>query len=116
MGKLILTWFGFQSNRPPSSRSNAIGVHFFRGNYKLQWEDGPKTVLIIKKPHDEQTDKTLVEVASWIHEKYPHMNVVVEPDVAQEFAEKLPFVYVIPGTFNILVHIFLICHVPDFFV
>ncbi|KAG0325444.1 NADH kinase pos5, partial [Podila humilis] len=68
----------------------------YGGNYKLQWHDGPKTVLIIKKPNDEQTDKTLIEVANWIHERYPTMNVVVEPDVAQEFAEKLPFVHVIP--------------------
>lgn len=59
-------------------------------------------MLIIKKPHDEQTDKTLIEVASWIHEKYPRMNVIVEPDVAQEFAEQLPFVYVIPGMSSIL--------------
>ncbi|KAG0226648.1 NADH kinase pos5 [Mortierella sp. GBA43] len=67
------------------------------GNYKLRWEDeGPRTVLIIKKPNDEKTDKALVEVASWIHTKYPHMNVVVEPDVAKEFSEQLPFVYTIP--------------------
>ncbi|KAG0032596.1 NADH kinase pos5 [Podila clonocystis] len=83
----------------PKEASREIRQSFgttYGGNYKLQWEDGPKTVLIIKKPHDEQTDKTLIEVASWIHEKYPHMNVIVEPDVAQEFAEQLPFVYVIP--------------------
>lgn len=114
MGKPILARLTFNSNRPPNSPSNTIGANVCRGNYKLQWEDGPKTVLIIKKPHDEQTDKTLIEVASWIHERYPHMNVVVEPDVAQEFAEKLPFVYVIPGTFNILVRTFLIYHDPGF--
>jgi NADH kinase len=34
------------------------------GNYKLQWEEGPRSVLIIKKPNDELTDKALVEVAS----------------------------------------------------
>ncbi|KAF9420708.1 NADH kinase pos5 [Podila epigama] len=68
----------------------------YGGNYTLQWEDGPRTVLIIKKPNDELTDKTLIEVATWIHDRYPHMNIVVEPDVAQEFAKVLPFVYVIP--------------------
>ncbi|KAK3819609.1 MAG: ATP-NAD kinase-like domain-containing protein [Benniella sp.] len=68
----------------------------YGGNYKLQWEEGPRTVLIIKKPNDELTDKAVVEVASWIHTKYPHMNVVVEPDVAQEFWKQLPFVYTIP--------------------
>ncbi|KAK3811454.1 MAG: ATP-NAD kinase-like domain-containing protein [Linnemannia gamsii] len=68
----------------------------YGGNYKLHWDEGPRTILIIKKPNDEQTDKALVDVASWIHTKYPHTNVVVEPDVAEAFAESLPFVYTIP--------------------
>ncbi|KAG0316763.1 NADH kinase pos5 [Dissophora globulifera] len=68
----------------------------YGGNYMLQWEEEPRTILIIKKPEDEKTDKALVDVASWIHATYPHMNVVVEPDVAQEFAEQLPFLYTIP--------------------
>ncbi|KAF9576775.1 NADH kinase pos5 [Mortierella alpina] len=66
------------------------------GNYKLKWEDGPRTILIIKKPNDEQTDNALIDVASWIHSQYPQVNVVVEPDVAEEFADLLPFVYSIP--------------------
>ncbi|KAG0267071.1 NADH kinase pos5 [Mortierella polycephala] len=68
----------------------------YGGNYKLSWEDGPRTILIIKKPHDEHTDKALIQVATWIHKEYPHANVVVEPSVAKEFAKDLPFVYTIP--------------------
>ncbi|KAF9295770.1 NADH kinase pos5 [Linnemannia elongata] len=68
----------------------------YGGNYKLHWEEGPRTILIIKKPNDDLTDKALVDVASWIHTKYPHTNIVVEPDVADAFADSLPFVYTIP--------------------
>ncbi|KAG0363455.1 ATP-NAD kinase-like domain-containing protein [Gamsiella multidivaricata] len=68
----------------------------YGGNYMLQWEDAPRTILIIKKPNDELTDKALVDVATWIHSTYPHMNVVVEPEVAHEFAGRLPFLYTIP--------------------
>ena len=42
-----------------------LGSVSFRGNYKLQWEEGgPRTILIIKKPFDEKTDKALLEVAT----------------------------------------------------
>lgn len=39
------------------------------GNYKLHWEEGPRTILIIKKPNDDLTDKALVDVASYVEIK-----------------------------------------------
>ncbi|KAF9937208.1 NADH kinase pos5 [Mortierella alpina] len=83
-------------DREPSREIRQSFGTTYGGNYKLKWEDGPRTILIIKKPNDEQTDNALVDVASWIHSQYPHINVVVEPDVAEEFAEQLPFVYSVP--------------------
>ncbi|KAF8980981.1 NADH kinase pos5 [Entomortierella lignicola] len=85
-----------ETNNEPSREIRQSFGTTYGGNYKLQWEEAPRTILIIKKQNDEQTDKSLVEVASWIHSNYPHMNVVVEPDVAREFSGKLPFLYTIP--------------------
>ncbi|KAF9174694.1 NADH kinase pos5 [Mortierella sp. AD011] len=83
------------SNEPNREIRQSFGTTY-GGNYKLQWEDTPRTVLFIKKQNDELTDNSFVEVASWIHSTYPQINVVVEPDVAQEFSGKLPFLYTIP--------------------
>ncbi|KAG0171071.1 NADH kinase pos5 [Apophysomyces sp. BC1015] len=34
-------------------------------------------------------------MATWLHEHQPNLNIVVEPEVAEQFHEKLPFVHVI---------------------
>ncbi|KAH8550914.1 ATP-NAD kinase-like domain-containing protein, partial [Umbelopsis sp. PMI_123] len=57
----------------------------------------PRTVLIIKKPNDSKTDAALLDVVSWLHQQYPDLNIIVEPEVAEHFQEKLPFVFVIPN-------------------
>lgn len=44
-------------------------VFVISGNYKLHWEEGPRTILIIKKPNDDLTDKALVDVASYVEIK-----------------------------------------------
>ncbi|KAJ2959361.1 hypothetical protein NQZ79_g5172 [Umbelopsis isabellina] len=62
------------------------------GNFLLRWNQRPRTVLIVKKPNDIKTEAALVDVAK----DYPDLNIVVEPEVAEHFREKLPFVYVIP--------------------
>ncbi|KAF9157204.1 NADH kinase pos5, partial [Actinomortierella ambigua] len=101
--KMILRTPGIYAKDPaaqhisvPSREIRHSFGNTYGGNYQLQWETDPRTVLIIKKPNDEKTDQALCDVATWIHEKYPHMNVVVEPDVAKAFADKLPFAHVIP--------------------
>ncbi|KAF9933215.1 NADH kinase pos5 [Linnemannia zychae] len=83
-------------NKEPSREIRQSFGTTYGGNYKLQWEEGPRTILIIKKPNDELTDKALIDVATWIKAKYPHTNIVVEPDVAENFAKSLPFIYTIP--------------------
>ncbi|CAM0142433.1 unnamed protein product [Umbelopsis sp. WA50703] len=67
------------------------------GNFLLSWNQRPRTVLIIKKPNDIKTEAALVDVANWLHKEYPDLNIVVEPEVAEHFRERLPFVYVIPS-------------------
>ncbi|KAF9586366.1 NADH kinase pos5 [Lunasporangiospora selenospora] len=87
---------GFNTEQEASREIRQSFGTTYGGNYKLQWDEGPRTVLIIKKPCDEKTDRALIDVATWIHKNYKHANVVVEPDVAEQFTEELPFVYVIP--------------------
>lgn len=67
------------------------------GSFLLSWRQRPRTVLIIKKPNDSKTEAALVNVANWLHDQHPDLNILVEPDVAEHFREKLPFVYVIPN-------------------
>ncbi|KAI9486059.1 MAG: ATP-NAD kinase-like domain-containing protein [Benjaminiella poitrasii] len=57
--------------------------------------DKPNNVLIVKKPNDIKTEKALVEVANWLHESEPSMNIIVEPEVAEQFQKELPFAHVI---------------------
>ncbi|GAB5588316.1 NADH kinase pos5 [Umbelopsis nana] len=66
------------------------------GSFLLSWRQRPRTVLIIKKPNDSKTEAALT-AASWLHDQHPDLNILVEPDVAEHFREKLPFVYVIPN-------------------
>ncbi|GBC01987.1 hypothetical protein RclHR1_04400010 [Rhizophagus clarus] len=65
-------------------------------NYQLRWTEPPRSVLIVKKPFTESTDKALLEIANWLHESHPNINVIVEPEVAKKFENELPYVYVIP--------------------
>ncbi|KAI8880189.1 ATP-NAD kinase [Backusella circina FSU 941] len=55
----------------------------------------PHTVLIVKKPNDIRTEKALVELANWLHQTKPNLNIIVEPEVAEQFQKELPFVHVI---------------------
>ncbi|KAF7721359.1 NADH kinase pos5 [Apophysomyces ossiformis] len=67
----------------------------YGGQFTLDWTERPRTVLIVKKPNDPKTENALIQLASWLHENEPNLNIVVEPEVAEQFHEKLPFVYVI---------------------
>ncbi|KAK9766921.1 NADH kinase pos5 [Basidiobolus ranarum] len=66
------------------------------GSYKLHWTETPRTVLIVKKPNDQGTEKALIDMVNWLHENYPKMNIVLEPSVADFMQRQFPFVYVIP--------------------
>ncbi|KAJ1649456.1 NADH kinase pos5 [Dispira simplex] len=62
----------------------------------LRWEEPPRNVLIIKKPRDEATNTTLVNMAQWLRETFPAINIILEADVARSFLGTLPFTYIIP--------------------
>ncbi|RIA80936.1 ATP-NAD kinase-like domain-containing protein [Glomus cerebriforme] len=64
-------------------------------NYRLKWMEPPRSVLVVKKPLTESTDKAFVDIVSWLHEYHPNMNILVEPEVAKEFEKELPYMYVI---------------------
>ncbi|KAI8049327.1 ATP-NAD kinase-like domain-containing protein [Thamnidium elegans] len=63
--------------------------------YDLKWIKKPNNVLIVKKPDDIKTEKALIEVANWLHCSQPDINIIVEPEVAEQFQQELPFVHVI---------------------
>ncbi|KAG0183528.1 NADH kinase pos5 [Apophysomyces sp. BC1034] len=67
----------------------------YGGQFTLDWTERPRTVLIVKKPNDVKTENALIQMATWLHEHQPNLNIVVEPEVAEQFHEKLPFVHVI---------------------
>ncbi|KAL0138203.1 ATP-NAD kinase-like domain-containing protein [Mucor lusitanicus] len=67
----------------------------YGGQYALKWTQRPNNVLIVKKPNDIKTEKAFVEVANWLHQSQPDMNIIVEPEVAEQFQKELPFVHVI---------------------
>ncbi|SAM04590.1 hypothetical protein [Absidia glauca] len=68
----------------------------FGGHFKLTWKDTPRNILIVKKPNDVKTEKALVDIAKWLNEKYPGVNIILEPEVADHFKDDIPFANVIP--------------------
>ncbi|KAJ2611436.1 NADH kinase pos5 [Coemansia sp. RSA 1365] len=68
--------------------------------YTLSWSGAtPRTVLIIKKANDKQVDAALVRISQWLNQAYPQINVVLEPQVYQQFHHLLPSVRTIaPGS------------------
>ncbi|RKP35197.1 ATP-NAD kinase-like domain-containing protein, partial [Dimargaris cristalligena] len=62
----------------------------------LKWLGPPRTALIIKKPKDHGTNLALIEMARWIKDNHPQLNVVLERGVCESLAHELPGVYVIP--------------------
>ncbi|CAO3618656.1 unnamed protein product [Cunninghamella echinulata] len=68
----------------------------FGGQFKLEWKETPRNILIVKKPNDIKTEKALVDIAKWLKNNYSGVNIIVEPEVADHFKTDLPFVHVIP--------------------
>ncbi|KAI8065664.1 ATP-NAD kinase-like domain-containing protein [Gongronella butleri] len=65
----------------------------FGGHVQVNWQQQPRTILIVKKPNDGATEKALVEMATWLKERYPGVNILVEPEIAGQFQRELPFVH-----------------------
>ncbi|GBC22842.2 uncharacterized protein OCT59_027011 [Rhizophagus irregularis] len=66
-------------------------------NYRLKWMEPPRSVLVVKKPFTKSTDKALLEIVNWLHESYPNINIIVEPEVAKKFENELPYVFISQG-------------------
>ncbi|CAG8636157.1 10603_t:CDS:10, partial [Paraglomus occultum] len=68
----------------------------YGGNYKINWVSPPKTILIVRKQFSRTTHSALVEIATWLYENFPYVNIVVEKEVVEESENELPFVKVAP--------------------
>ncbi|KAL0076591.1 ATP-NAD kinase [Phycomyces blakesleeanus] len=64
------------------------------GHFSLDWTEKAQNVLIVKKKNDIKSENALIEIATWLHE-HSNVNIIVEPEVAEQFHKKLPFVHVI---------------------
>lgn len=59
-------------------------------NSKLQsliWQNPLQNVYITKKPWTPSTREAMVEFITHLHESYPEVNVIVQPDVAEEISQ-----------------------------
>lgn len=50
----------------------------------LQWPSPPRNVLIVKKPWHDGVLATTTKFINHLHNKYPNINVIVTPEVAEE--------------------------------
>ncbi|CAI4769591.1 BFH_collapsed_G0054350.mRNA.1.CDS.1 [Saccharomyces cerevisiae] len=59
-------------------------------NSKLQsliWQNPLQNVYITKKPWTPSTREAMVEFITHLHESYPEVNVIIQPDVAEEISQ-----------------------------
>ncbi|KAI8941020.1 hypothetical protein NX059_002266 [Plenodomus lindquistii] len=57
----------------------------------LQWPSPPRNVLITKKKRTPNITESVIEFASHIRSTYPSINIILQPDAANEIHEQLPF-------------------------
>jgi len=57
---------------------------------RLVWEESPKTILLIKKPGDDEITKFAFDMAKWLNDEMK-VNVLVEPVVMKNEGSKLDF-------------------------
>lgn len=59
-------------------------------NSKLQsliWHRPMQNVFLMKKPWTDTTREAMVEFITHLHDSYPEVNVIVQPDVAEEISQ-----------------------------
>ncbi|KAL8729355.1 MAG: hypothetical protein Q9181_005031 [Wetmoreana brouardii] len=67
----------------------------------LRWPLPPQNILLIQKKNTPPAAEALNEFAQHVHDAYPNINVVLEPDTAQDTHHSVPFpVYSFSGTPN----------------
>ncbi|KAI9818415.1 MAG: NADH kinase pos5 [Pycnora praestabilis] len=57
----------------------------------LQWPSPPRNILLVKKDHAPTVTDALIELAKHIHSTYPSISIILEPKVASECHDALPF-------------------------
>ncbi|KAF1851171.1 NADH kinase-like protein POS5 [Cucurbitaria berberidis CBS 394.84] len=57
----------------------------------LQWPSPPRNVLVTKKKRTPNITESVLEFTTHIHSTYPSINIILEPESAQELHEQLPF-------------------------
>ena len=57
----------------------------------LAWPSPPRNILLVRKDDDTVARDSLLEFARHVHSTYPQISVALEPDVANELHELLPF-------------------------
>lgn len=57
----------------------------------LQWPSPPRNILIAKKKRTPTITDSVLAFASHIHSTYPSINIILQPDAANEMHTRLPF-------------------------
>lgn len=57
----------------------------------LQWPSPPRNILVTKKQRTPHVTSSLVEFTTHISRTYPYINIILEPDAADEVHAELPF-------------------------
>lgn len=57
----------------------------------LRWSEAPRNILLVKKDNTVHTSEALKEFATHIKNTYPGINIILEPKVASELNDELPF-------------------------
>lgn len=57
----------------------------------LQWPSPPRNILITKKKRTPNISTALLEFIDHIHSTYPSINIILEPESANELYQEVPF-------------------------
>lgn len=69
----------------------------------LQWPKPPRNVLLIPKQCAPQVTLSAIALAKYLHNNYPELNLIFEPQTAHEIHDSLPFpVYTSYSTSSLL--------------
>ncbi|QLG75072.1 hypothetical protein HG535_0H03990 [Zygotorulaspora mrakii] len=90
-GKNIRDYSKYVSMKPVSKLRNTTSPDFVSSPHsKLQsliWQRPIQNVLVTKKPWTSTTRNAMVQFITHLHDSYPEMNVIVQPDVLEEIAQ-----------------------------
>ena len=81
--------------RNSSSRSLDPDSSSISSLWGLEWPASkhPRNILLVKKRGDDRNRELIAEFAQYLAREYPHVNVVVEREIKDEFTPLLDFAY-----------------------